>query len=162
MFKALVIENDEQGYRSLLKDLPESQLPDHDVTLDVSYSSLNYKDALAICNKGPIVRQFPMVPGIDFVGRVTASRHPDWQQDDVALLTGWRGRKTVGWPGAESQRDRRLAGRGARYAQPAANHGDWHRRPDRDAVRDGAGKTGHHAGSRSGAGNRCQRRRRQL
>ncbi|WP_293000528.1 MDR family oxidoreductase [Pantoea sp.] len=89
MFKALVIENDEQGYRSLLKDLPESQLPDHDVTLDVSYSSLNYKDALAICNKGPIVRHFPMVPGIDFVGRVTASRHPDWQQDDVALLTGW-------------------------------------------------------------------------
>ena len=63
MFKALVIENDEQGYRSLLKDLPESQLPDYDVTLDVSYSSLNYKDALAICNKGPIVRQFPMVPG---------------------------------------------------------------------------------------------------
>lgn len=89
MFKALVIENDEQGYRSLLKDLPESQLPDHDVTLDVSYSSLNYKDALAICNKGPIVRQFPMVPGIDFVGRVTASRHPDWKEDDVALLTGW-------------------------------------------------------------------------
>ncbi|MDY0999191.1 MDR family oxidoreductase [Pantoea agglomerans] len=89
MFKALVIENDEQGYRSLLKDLPESQLPDHDVTLDVSYSSLNYKDALAICNKGPIVRHFPMVPGIDFVGRVTASRHPDWKEDDVALLTGW-------------------------------------------------------------------------
>jgi len=89
MFKALVIENDEQGYRSLLKDLPESQLPDYDVTLDVSYSSLNYKDALAICNKGPIVRQFPMVPGIDFVGRVTASRHPDWKEDDVALLTGW-------------------------------------------------------------------------
>jgi len=109
MFKALVIENDEQGYRSLLKDLPESQLPDHDVTLDVSYSSLNYKDALAICNKGPIVRHFPMVPGIDFVGRVTASRHPDWQQDDVALLTGW-GVGEKQWGG---------------LAQKASVTGDW-------------------------------------
>jgi acrylyl-CoA reductase (NADPH) len=109
MFKALVIENDEQGYRSLLKDLPESQLPDHDVTLDVSYSSLNYKDALAICNQGPIVRQFPMVPGIDFVGRVTASRHPDWKEDDVALLTGW-GVGEKQWGG---------------LAQKASVSGDW-------------------------------------
>ncbi|MGC0877510.1 MDR family oxidoreductase [Pantoea agglomerans] len=113
MFKALVIENDEQGYRSLLKDLPESQLPDHDVTLDVSYSSLNYKDALAICNKGPIVRQFPMVPGIDFVGRVTASRHPDWKEDDVALLTGW-GVGEKQWGG---------------LAQKASVSGDWLVRP---------------------------------
>lgn len=109
MFKALVIENDEQGYRSLLKDLPESQLPDYDVTLDVSYSSLNYKDALAICNKGPIVRHFPMVPGIDFVGRVTASRHPDWKEDDVALLTGW-GVGEKQWGG---------------LAQKASVSGDW-------------------------------------
>ncbi|MGF9659160.1 MDR family oxidoreductase [Pantoea agglomerans] len=113
MFKALVIENDEQGYRSLLKDLPESQLPDHDVTLDVSYSSLNYKDALAICNQGPIVRQFPMVPGIDFVGRVTASRHPDWKEDDVALLTGW-GVGEKQWGG---------------LAQKASVSGDWLVRP---------------------------------
>ncbi|MSE18160.1 oxidoreductase, partial [Pantoea agglomerans] len=113
MFKALVIENDEQGYRSLLKDLPESQLPDHDVTLDVSYSSLNYKDALAICNKGPIVRHFPMVPGIDFVGRVTASRHPDWKEDDVALLTGW-GVGEKQWGG---------------LAQKASVSGDWLVRP---------------------------------
>lgn len=113
MFKALVIENDEQGYRSLLKELPESQLPDHDVTLDVSYSSLNYKDALAICNKGPIVRQFPMVPGIDFVGRVTASRHPDWKEDDVALLTGW-GVGEKQWGG---------------LAQKVSVSGDWLVRP---------------------------------
>jgi acrylyl-CoA reductase (NADPH) len=113
MFKALVIENDEQGYRSLLKDLPESQLPDHDVTLDVSYSSLNYKDALAICNKGPIVRHFPMVPGIDFVGRVTASRHLDWKEDDVALLTGW-GVGEKQWGG---------------LAQKASVSGDWLVRP---------------------------------
>ncbi|MEB7540430.1 oxidoreductase [Pantoea anthophila] len=109
MFKALIIENDEQGYRALLKDLPEAQLPDHDVTLDVSYSSLNYKDALAICNKGPIVRQFPMVPGIDFVGRVTASRHPDWKEGDMALLTGW-GVGEKQWGG---------------LAQKASVSGDW-------------------------------------
>ncbi|MFB4340431.1 MDR family oxidoreductase [Pantoea sp. CS_6] len=89
MFKALVIENDEQGYRTELKELSETQLPHQDVTLDVHYSTLNYKDALAICNKGPIVREFPMVPGIDFVGRVVASQHSDWKQDDTAILTGW-------------------------------------------------------------------------
>ncbi len=109
MFKALVIENDEQGYRTNLKDFNESQLPDHDVTVDVAYSTLNYKDALAICNKGPIVRQFPMVPGIDFVGRVTASRHPEWQLDDVALLTCW-GVGEKQWGG---------------LAQKASVSGDW-------------------------------------
>jgi len=109
MFKALVIENDEQGYRTSLQDLSEKQLPDQDVTLEVSYSTLNYKDALAICNKGPIVRQFPMVPGIDFVGRVISSRHPEWQQDDVALLTGW-GVGEKHWGG---------------LAQKASVSGDW-------------------------------------
>ncbi len=89
MFKALVIENDAQGYRTSLQELSEQQLPDQDVILDISYSSLNYKDALAICNQAPIVREFPMVPGIDFVGRVISSRHPAWQQHDLALLTGW-------------------------------------------------------------------------
>jgi putative quinone oxidoreductase, YhdH/YhfP family len=109
MFKALVIENDEQGYRTSLQDLSEQQLPDQDVSLEVSYSTLNYKDALAICNKGPIVRQFPMVPGIDFVGRVISSRHPEWQQDDVALLTGW-GVGEKHWGG---------------LAQKASVSGDW-------------------------------------
>ena len=109
MFKALVIENDEQGYRTSLQDLSEEQLPNQDVTLEISYSTLNYKDALAICNKGPIVRQFPMVPGIDFVGRVISSRHPDWQQDDVALLTGW-GVGEKHWGG---------------LAQQASVSGDW-------------------------------------
>lgn len=109
MFKALVIDNDEQGYRTTLKELDESQLPDHDVTLEVSYSTLNYKDALAIGNKGPIVRHFPMVPGIDFVGRVIASRHQEWQQDDTALLTGW-GVGEKQWGG---------------LAQKASVPGDW-------------------------------------
>lgn len=89
MFKALVIENDEQGYRTSLKDLSEKQLPDQDVTLEVSYSTLNYKDALAICNKGPIVRQFPMVPGIDLAGTVEHSDHPSWRAGDRVVLNGW-------------------------------------------------------------------------
>lgn len=109
MFKALVIENDEQGYRTTLKDLNESQLPDQDVAVDIAYSTLNYKDALAICNKGPIVRQFPMVPGIDFVGRVTASRHAGWHQGDEVLLTGW-GVGEKYWGG---------------LAQKASVSGDW-------------------------------------
>ncbi len=109
MFKALLIENDEQGYRTSLQDVAETQLPDQDVTLEISYSTLNYKDALAICNQGPIVRQFPMVPGIDFVGRVISSRHPDWQQDDVAILTGW-GVGEKHWGG---------------LAQKACVSGDW-------------------------------------
>ncbi|WP_130831666.1 acrylyl-CoA reductase (NADPH) [[Erwinia] mediterraneensis] len=109
MFKALVIDNDERGYRTTLKTLDESQLPDHDVTLEVSYSTLNYKDALAICNQGPIVRHFPMVPGIDFVGRVIASRHAKWREDDVALLTGW-GVGEKEWGG---------------LAQKASVPGDW-------------------------------------
>ena len=110
MFKALVIENDEQGYRSPAeRSAQKYQLPDQDVTLEVSYSSLNYKDALAICNKGPIVRPFPMVPGIDFVGRVTASRHAEWKEDDVALLTGW-GVGEKQWGG---------------LAQKASVRGDW-------------------------------------
>lgn len=109
MFKALVIENDEQGYRTSLQDVSEKQLPDEDVTLAISYSTLNYKDALAICNQGPIIRQFPMVPGIDLVGRVISSRHPEWQQGDVALLTGW-GVGEKHWGG---------------LAQQACVSGDW-------------------------------------
>ena len=109
MFRALVIENDEQGYRTSLQDLSETQLPDEEVTLEVSYSTLNYKDALAICNKGPIVRQFPMVPGIDFTGRVVSSRHAAWQPGNEAVLTGW-GVGEKHWGG---------------LAQKASVPGDW-------------------------------------
>lgn len=109
MFDALVIENDGQGYRTSLQTLQDAQLPDYDVTLAVSYSTLNYKDALAICNKGPIARQFPLVPGIDYVGQVSSSRHPDWQPGDWAILTGW-GVGEKQWGG---------------LAQKASVSGDW-------------------------------------
>lgn len=89
MFKGILIEKDEAGYRSTLTDLEDDQLPEGDVTVRVAYSTLNYKDGLAITGKGPVVRQFPMVPGIDLVGTVEASCHPDWAVGDCVLLNGW-------------------------------------------------------------------------
>ena len=73
MFKAVVTNKDSNGYRSVVSELDESQLPAGDVLVEVEYSSLNYKDALAITGKGPIIRAFPMIPGIDFAGTVSQS-----------------------------------------------------------------------------------------
>lgn len=89
MFKAVLIEKDDQGYRAKLTELPEDRLPEGDVTVDVEYSTLNYKDGLAITGKGPIVRAFPMVPGIDFAGVVRSTAHPDFAVGDRVVLNGW-------------------------------------------------------------------------
>lgn len=89
MFKAVLIEKDDRGYRANVAELPEDRLPDGDVTVDVEYSTLNYKDGLAITGKGPIVRAFPMVPGIDFAGVVRSSTHPDFLIGDRVVLNGW-------------------------------------------------------------------------
>ncbi len=89
MFKGILIEKDESGYRAGLKEIDESQLPEGDVTVRVSHSTLNYKDGLAITGKGPVVRKFPMVPGIDLVGIVEDSTHPGYQTGDAVLLNGW-------------------------------------------------------------------------
>ena len=89
MFNAVVIEKDDQGYRAAVQKLEASQLPEGDVTVRVSHSTLNYKDALAITGKGPVVRQFPMVPGIDLVGEVETSNHNDYQAGDPVVLNGW-------------------------------------------------------------------------
>ncbi|PKO88870.1 MAG: alcohol dehydrogenase [Betaproteobacteria bacterium HGW-Betaproteobacteria-12] len=89
MFKAIVIEKDETGYRASLKDVDESQLPEGDVTVRVSHSTLNYKDGLAITGKGPVVRKFPMVPGVDLVGTVEESSHSSYRVGDAVLLNGW-------------------------------------------------------------------------
>jgi len=70
MFKAIVIDKTDDTYQVALKELDESQLPAGEVQVDVHYSTLNYKDGLAITGSGPIVRRFPMVPGIDFSGIV--------------------------------------------------------------------------------------------
>ncbi len=88
MFRALVLEND-GGFRATVKSVDAAQLPAADVTLAVSYATLNYKDGLAITNRGPVVRQWPMVAGIDGAGTVVASSHPDWQVGDLAVHNGW-------------------------------------------------------------------------
>ena len=88
MFKAVLIEKDERGYRADVVELPESRLPDGDVLVDVEFSTLNYKDGLAITGQGPIVRSFPMVPGIDFAGIVCSSSNPKFAVGDRVVLNG--------------------------------------------------------------------------
>ncbi len=109
MFKAILIEKDEAGYRAALRDIDEAQLPEGDVTVEVAYSTLNYKDGLAITGKGPVVRKFPMVPGIDIAGTVRESRHPDYRPGDRVVLNGW-GVGETHWGG---------------LAQVARLKGDW-------------------------------------
>jgi acrylyl-CoA reductase (NADPH) len=89
MFKAIVINKDDKGYRAELDQLEESALPVGDVRVRVHYSTLNYKDGLAITGKGPVVRSFPMVPGIDFAGEVLESTSPEFKVGDAVLLNGW-------------------------------------------------------------------------
>ena len=89
MFNAILIERDPPPYRASLKKLEESQLPAGDVSVRVEYSTLNYKDALAITGKGPVVRQFPLVPGIDFAGTVDESSNPGFKRGDKVVLNGW-------------------------------------------------------------------------
>jgi acrylyl-CoA reductase (NADPH) len=89
MFNGILIEKDDQGYRAAVKDIDESVLPEGDVTVNVSHSTINYKDALAITGKGPVVRKFPMVPGIDLVGTVEHSESDKFKVGDQVLLNGF-------------------------------------------------------------------------
>lgn len=89
MFNAILVERDPPPYRTALKKIDEAQLPPGDVTVRVEYSALNYKDALAISGKGPVVRNFPMVPGIDLAGSVEHSDSPSYKTGDKVLLNGW-------------------------------------------------------------------------
>ena len=89
MFKALLIEKDDAGYRASVKDIDDILLSPGDVTVRVAQSTLNYKDGLAITGKSPVVRKFPMVAGIDFAGTVEASSHPAWKPGDRVLLNGF-------------------------------------------------------------------------
>ena len=89
MFKALLLEESGKETKASVQRLNENQLTSGDVLVKVDYSSLNYKDAMAITGKGKIVRQWPMVPGIDFAGTVLASDHPDHRIGDEVILTGW-------------------------------------------------------------------------
>ena len=89
-FRALVVDKSEAGYGCRLDTLDRSALPaSGNVTVRVERSTLNYKDALAITGKAPVVRSFPMVPGIDFAGTVEASDDPAWTAGDAVVLNGW-------------------------------------------------------------------------
>ena len=89
MFTALLLTKTEDGFRHGISRLAEDQLPDHEVTVAVDYSTVNYKDGLAICNGAPVVRNWPLVPGIDLAGVVEASDHPDWRPGDRITVNGW-------------------------------------------------------------------------
>ncbi|WP_066704419.1 acrylyl-CoA reductase (NADPH) [Curvibacter delicatus] len=88
MFKALLLDNT-HGFEAALQQVDESRLPAGDVTVSVQYSTLNFKDGLAICNKGPVVRSWPMVAGIDGAGTVLESSHPAWKAGDAFVHNGW-------------------------------------------------------------------------
>jgi len=88
-FKAIVIEKGDSGTKAALTDFDEANLMDGDVTVRVEYSTLNYKDGLAITGKAPVVRRFPMIAGIDFAGTVDTSSHAAWKPGDKVVLNGW-------------------------------------------------------------------------
>ena len=88
-FKAVAIEKTDGGTKAALTDFDEANLMDGDVTVRVEYSTLNYKDGLAITGKAPVVRRFPMIAGIDFAGTVESSTHPAWKPGDKVVLNGW-------------------------------------------------------------------------
>ncbi|WP_413596128.1 MDR family oxidoreductase [Citrobacter youngae] len=87
--QALILEQQDGKTLASVQPLDENQLPEGDVTVDVHWSSLNYKDALAITGKGKIIRNFPMIPGIDFAGTVRTSEDPRFHAGQEVLLTGW-------------------------------------------------------------------------
>lgn len=89
MFNALVLNQQDKKTIAAIEQLDESALPAGDVVVGVKYSSLNYKDGLAITGKGKIVREFPMVPGIDYAGHVISSQDERYQPGDAVILTGW-------------------------------------------------------------------------
>ena len=88
-FKAIVVEKADKGQTVALKDFDDADLMNGDVTVGVQWSTVNYKDGLAITGRAPVVRRFPMIPGIDFAGVVETSSHPGWKAGDQVILNGW-------------------------------------------------------------------------
>ncbi|MDP3256491.1 MAG: MDR family oxidoreductase [Bosea sp. (in: a-proteobacteria)] len=108
-FKALVATKGETGPDLAFTDFAESELMEGDVTVRVTHSTVNYKDGLALTGRAPVVRRWPMIPGIDFAGRVESSEHPDFKPGDLVVLNGWgTGETHLG-----------------AYAQKARVKGDW-------------------------------------
>ena len=88
-FRAIQINKTDDKQTAALVDLSDADLMDGDVTVDISHSTLNYKDGLALTAKAPVVRKFPLTPGIDFAGTVSASDNPDYKPGDAVILNGW-------------------------------------------------------------------------
>jgi len=88
-FKAIVIEKGDSGQKVALTDFDDADLMDGDVTIRIEWSTVNYKDGLAISGKAPVVRRFPMIPGVDFAGAVETSSHPAWKSGDKVICNGW-------------------------------------------------------------------------
>ena len=88
-YQALQINKDDNGYHCTVQTLDDSALPEGDVTVQVDYSTVNYKDGLAMTGKSPVVRKFPLTPGIDLAGTVTDSQHPLFKAGDKVVLNGW-------------------------------------------------------------------------
>ena len=109
MFSAILINKTDDGQTVEVAQLDEAQLPEGDVTLDVLYSTINFKEGLAMTGRAPVVKSFPMVPGVDLVGTVSDSSHSDWQVGDKVVLNGW-GVGERHWGG---------------LAQKARLNGDW-------------------------------------
>jgi acrylyl-CoA reductase (NADPH) len=108
-FKAIRIDKADKGTTAALTQFDEAELMDGDVTVAVQWSTLNYKDGLAVTGKAPVVRRFPMIAGIDFSGTVENSSHPDWKPGDRVVCTGWgMGETHLG-----------------AYAEKARVNGDW-------------------------------------
>ena len=108
-FKAFVLTKGEKGQQLAWSDFSEADLMDGDVTVHVSHSTINYKDGLALTGKAPVVRRWPMIPGIDFAGKVARSSNPDFKAGDDVILNGWGLGET------------HLGG----YAEVARVKGDW-------------------------------------
>ena len=87
--KAIVIDKTDAGQTVRLTDFGEKDLMDGDVTVHIEYSTVNYKDGLAVTGKAPVVRRFPMIAGVDFAGIVESSSNPNWKPGDKVILNGW-------------------------------------------------------------------------
>ena len=108
-FRAIRVDKAEKGTTVALTQFDEAELMEGDVTVAVEWSTLNYKDGLAVTGKAPVVRRFPMIAGVDFSGTVESSLHPAWEPGDKVILNGWGlGESHLG-----------------AYAQKARVKGDW-------------------------------------
>jgi acrylyl-CoA reductase (NADPH) len=108
-FRALLVSKTDAGQKAEITQLNEADLMEGDVTIKVAHSSVNYKDGLAVTGKGPIIRRWPLIPGIDIAGTVTASSHKNYAVGDLVVLGGWG----VG------------EGHHGGYAEVARVNGDW-------------------------------------